>query len=159
MRKWLGMLGLAVGFSLLTAAPSSAQVHLGPQISLGGDTDVGLGIRGVAGVPQYAGLEFAGSFNIFFPDPDFDYWEVNGDLLYNFEIRDVTSIRPYAGGGLNIARFTDIGPDDRSDTDLGINVVGGAKFPNSGPVTPYLELRGVIEGSDQIVLTGGILFP
>ncbi|MFP4235677.1 MAG: DNA polymerase III subunit alpha, partial [Nitriliruptoraceae bacterium] len=139
--------------SLLTAAPSAAQVHLGPQISFGSDTDVGLGVRGVAGVPQYAGLEFAGSFNVFFPDPDFDFWELNGDLLYNFEIPEASVFRPYAGGGLNIARFSDIGPTDASDTELGINLVGGAKFPNDGPVTPYLEIRGVVEGSEQVVLT------
>ncbi len=157
MKRFLGILGLAVGFSLLTAAPSSAQVHLGPQISLADDADVGIGARLVAGVPQYRGVEFAGSFDVFFPDGDADYWELNGNLIYNFEIPDAGAFRPYAGGGLNIARIDP--PVGDSDTDLGLNVLGGAKFPNEGPVTPYLELRAEIEGGEQFVITGGILFP
>lgn len=157
MKKLYSTLALAVAFSLLTAAPSSAQVHLGPQVSLGSDSDVGLGARIVGGVPHYAGIEFAGSFDIFFPDGDLDWWELNGNLIYNFEIPEAASFRPYAGGGLNVTR-TDR-PVRDADTDLGLNVLGGAKFPNDGPVTPYLELRGTIEGADQFVITGGILFP
>lgn len=159
MKKLYGILGLAVAFSLLTAAPSSAQVHLGPQISLADDADVGIGGRIVAGVPQYRGVEFSGSFDVFFPDEDFDYWELNGNLIYNFEIPEASAFRPYAGGGLNIARFDDVGPTDAGDTELGLNILGGAKFPNEGPVTPYLELRAEIEGGEQFVITGGILFP
>ena len=150
MRKLYGILGLAAAFSLLAAAPSAAQVHLGPQVSLADDADVGIGGRLVAGVPQYSGVEFAG---------DFDYWELNGNLIYNFEIPEASAFRPYAGGGLNVARFDDVGPTDAGDTELGLNILGGAKFPNEGPVTPYLELRAEIEGGEQFVITGGILFP
>lgn len=157
MKKFFGILGLAVAFSLLAAAPSSAQVHLGPQISLGSDSDVGIGGRIVAGVPDYAGVEFAGSFDVFFPDGDLDWWELNGNLIYNFEIPDAATFRPYAGGGLNITRRDR--PRFDADTDVGLNVLGGAKFPNDGPVTPYLEFRGTIEGGEQVVVTGGILFP
>lgn len=157
MKKLFGILAIAAAFSLATAAPSSAQVHLGPQISLGGDSDVGIGGRLVAGVPQYAGVEFAGSFDVFFPDGDLDWWEINGNLIYNFRIPDAGAFRPYAGGGLNIVRVDAPGVD--GDTDLGLNILGGAKFPNEGPVTPFLELRGTIEGGEQVVITGGILFP
>lgn len=159
MKRLLGILGLATAFSLLATAPSSAQVHLGPQISLADDADVGLGARVVAGVPQYRGVEFAGTFDVFFPDGDYDYWELNGNLLYNFEIPEASAFRPYAGGGLNIARFDDVGPNDVGDTEVGLNLVGGSKFPNSGPVTPYVELRATVEGGEQFVVTAGILFP
>lgn len=157
MKKLFGIFSLAVGFSLMTAAPSSAQVHLGPQLSLADDADLGIGGRIVAGVPQYAGVEFAGSFDVFFPDGDVDYWEVNANLIYNFEIREASVFRPYAGGGINIATADSPGRD--SETDLGLNVLGGAKFPNEGPVTPFVELRGEIEGGEQFVLTAGVLFP
>lgn len=157
MKKLLAVLGLVAAFSLLTSAPSSAQVHLGPQISLGDDSDVGIGGRLVAGVSQYEGVEFAGSFNVFFPEGDLDWWEINGNLIYNFRIEDAEVFRPYAGGGLNVTRLDAPGVD--GDTQLGLNVLGGAKFPNDGPVTPYLELRGIIEGGEQLVITGGILFP
>lgn len=162
------LVGAALGALALVivtgpAAPAAAQVHLGPQISLGGDTDVGIGGRVVAGMPDYSGLEFVGSFDVFFPDNDhLDYWEINGNLVHNFEVPEASAIRPYAGGGVNIARFDRDprigGTDDRDDTDVGLNLLGGMKFPMEN-VAPYVELRLEVEGGDQFVVTGGLLFP
>lgn len=157
MKKQVWTLAVAAAASMLLAAPSSAQVHFGPQVSLADDVDVGLGGRVVAGVPHYRGLEFAGTFDVFFPGGDLDYFEVNGNLLYNFEIQGSTSVRPYAGGGLNLARIDH--PTTGGDTELGLNLAGGAKFTTDGPLTPYLELRAEISGGEQIVLTVGALFP
>ena len=157
MRKMIWTTLTTVTFVLLL----SGQVHLGPQVSLADDADVGLGGRVVAGVPNYTGLEFAGSFDVFFPDGDVDYWEINGNVLHNFEVAGTTSFRPYAGGGLNIARFdrdeTLPGADD--DTEVGLNLVGGTKFATESPATPYVEIRFEIEGGEQVVITGGLLFP
>lgn len=141
------------------ATPAEGQVHLGPQVSLGGDTDVGIGGRVVAGMPEYSGLEFIGSFDVFFPD-GYDYWEINGNLVHNFEVPEASSFRPYAGGGLNIAHYDrdDDRPGDGDDTDVGLNLLGGMKFPMEG-VAPFVELRLTVEGGDQFVVTGGFLFP
>lgn len=143
--------------ALLLAVPAtgSAQVHFGPQLSWGGDTDVGVGGRVLVGVESLPRWDFIGTFDVFFPD-GFDYWEVNGNLAYNFVIEDAESIFPYAGGGLNIGSFDPDGPGD-GDTELGINLFAGTQF-EAESIIPYLEVRLVIEAAEQVVLTGGVLF-
>lgn len=153
--SWLTAVLFALVAAALGPTPSAAQVHLGPQLSLASDTDFGLGGRLVAGVPEYAGFEAMGSFDLFFPDAPADYWEINGNVLYNFEIPDLPSLRPYAGGGLHLAR---VSSDVGGDTDLGLNLLAGNKFPLDG-FTPFAELRVELGGGEQFVLTGGVLFP
>lgn len=160
LRTTLLALAVALGSSLLAVESSQGQVHLGPQISIADEADVGLGGRLVAGVEDYSGLEVIGSVDVFFPDEDFDYWEINGNAVYNFEIVGAPSLRPYAGGGLNVAHvdFDDDVPGGDSDTDLGLNLLAGSKFPLER-FTPFVEVRGEISGGEQLVITGGFLFP
>lgn len=146
----------AAAFMLMLPAPAVGQVNVGPQLSYGDDTDVGIGGRVVLNVESLEHWDFIGSFDVFFPD-NFDYWELNGNLAYNFVIEDAESLYPYAGGGLNIANFDSDGPGD-SETELGINAFLGSKFATESSITPFLELRLVIEAAEQVVLTGGILF-
>lgn len=143
---------------LLAPAAGQAQVHFGGQLNVAEDHDFGLGPRVVVGVPEYSGVEGVGTFDVFFPDGDTDYWELNGNLVYNFVVPDAPSFHPYAGGGLNIAHV-DPGPVGDSRTDVGLNLLGGVKFPLTG-FTPFVEIRIEIDGGDQQpVLTGGLLFP
>lgn len=163
MRKSLFTVGAAFAFSLLLAAPADAQVHFGPQASFADDADFGIGARVVAGVPDYAGFEAVGSFDYYFPD-GFDYWELNGNVLYNFELEGESSVRPYAGGGLNIARFeSDVddvpGVDvDTGNTEVGLNLVGGTKFATDATTTPFVEAKFEVSGGEQFVIQGGLLF-
>lgn len=153
----------AAAFVLALPATAVGQVTLGPELSYGGDTDIGIGGRVLVGVESLEHWDFIGTFDVFFPDDgpnnDVSYWEANGNLAYNFLIADAPSIFPYVGGGLNIAHASVEFDDgsDTSDTDLGINLFGGTKFESSS-VTPFVELRVVLEGADQVVVTGGILF-
>lgn len=163
LRSTLLALAVALASGLIVVDSARAQVHLGPQISIADDADVGLGGRLVAGVEDYSGLEVIGSVDIFFPDGDFDYWEINGNAVYNFEIVGAPSLRPYAGGGLNVAHrdpdSVEAPADDvGSDTDVGLNLLAGSKFPLEG-FTPFVEVRGEISGGEQLVITGGFLFP
>jgi opacity protein-like surface antigen len=159
MRKT--MLVMAILFLAVGADSARAQdFRWGPELSLAEDADFGLGARiefDFDGPP----LTLIGSFDYFFPDPDdVDYWELNANLVYNFRIADAPSITPYAGGGLNIAHVSiDRGDsfDDASDTDPGLNILGGVKF-DAGPVTPFVEIKFEIEGGDQFIVTGGLLF-
>jgi len=150
------------GLLMLLPATADAQVRLGPQLSFGDDTDIGIGGRAIVNVVALQRWDFIGTFDVFFPDDgpnnDISYWEANGNLAYNFGLPGVPSLSPYAGAGLNIAHFSvDNAGDNRDDTDLGINLFAGTQF-RSQSVTPFAELRVVVEGSDQLVLTGGILF-
>lgn len=157
---------IAAGVALLFAAPAAAdaQVHFGPQLSFASDTDLGVGARLLVNVKPLEHWDFIGSFDWFFPDEggrndNYDYWELNGSLAYNFMIEGAPGISPYAGAGLNIAHasvdFVDGG--GASDTDVGLNLLAGTKF-GSAKVLPFVEFRAILSGGDQVVITGGVLF-
>lgn len=150
--KKLVIAAVAAG-ALCVAAPeqADAQVHLGPQVSVG-DADVGIGGRLLVNMEDMEGWEGALSFDVF-PDPDL--WELGGNLHYNFAIEDAPSLFPYVGPGLNISHL-DTGVGD--DTELGVNVVAGTKFQAAERFTPYAELRLVAGGHQDLVVTGGLLF-
>ena len=148
------LLAAAAVALFLVPATANAQVHLGPQLSYGGDTEFGVGGRMVANVESLQHWDFIGTFDVFFPDGDVDYWEANGNLAYNFGLPDAPSLSPYVGTGLSIAH---VSVGSASDTDLGINFFVGTQFEGSS-TTPFVELRLVAEGADQVVITGGLLF-
>jgi hypothetical protein len=158
-------IALVFGAALLLAGPATAgaQVHLGPELSIGTDTDVGIGARLLVNVKSLEAWDFIGTFDWFFPDEsgnaDVTYWEINGNLAYNFAIEGAPSISPYVGAGLNIAHASVDYLDEpgRSNTDVGLNFLFGTQF-DAKSIIPYVEIRGVIEGGDQVVFTGGILF-
>jgi len=166
MRKTLlAMIGLAV--IGLHAQEAHAQVRFGAQASFGDDVDLGLGARAVFSLKQFnERLEGIASFDWFFPDAgadvvDWTYFEINGNVAYSFPLQSSSSLRPYAGGGLNIARssidFDSPLLNSASDTEIGLNVLGGTKF-GSGRITPFAELRIELGGGEQFVLSGGVLF-
>lgn len=154
-----------VGAAILLGAGSAAQaqqatpVSIGAQVSFAEDADLGVGARVEVGLPQLSPRIFAiGSFDWFFPD-GFDYFEINANLGYSVPVTS-TSISPYVGGGLNFARVSvDVFGDSHSDTDLGLNVLGGMKFkPAAARFTPFVEARFELSGGEQFVISGGILF-
>jgi hypothetical protein len=155
MKKYL--LIAVVMFCLTGASSASAQgFRWGPELNLATDTDFGLGAR-VEFDFNNSPLTVIGSFDYYFPD-GYDYWEINGNLIYNFDIASAPSVTPYAGGGLNIAHWSiDNEVGSRSETDPGLNLLGGARF-DAGSLTPFVEMKFTIEGGDQFVVTGGLLF-
>ncbi|MFQ5530772.1 MAG: outer membrane beta-barrel protein [Gemmatimonadota bacterium] len=158
------LLAAVAGVLLMLPATANAQVRLGPQLSWGDDTDLGVGGRVLANVESLVHWDFIGTFDVFFVDDnstfDNSYWEANGNLAYNFRVPEAPSLSPYVGAGLNISRFSrerrDTGAES-DNTDLGVNFFVGTQF-EGGSVTPFAEFRVVAEGAEQVVLTGGILF-
>jgi len=152
MRKTL--VAAAVMLCLVGVESASAQgFRWGPEVSLGTDTDLGLGVRGEFDFSGSA-LTIIASFDYYFPDGSVDYWEINGNLIYNFDIASAPTVTPYAGGGLNIGHASS---DGFSDTDPGLNLLGGVRF-DAGSIMPFVEAKFTIEGVEQFVVTGGILF-
>lgn len=86
------------------------------------------------------------------------YLEVNGNLAYPIEME---GLRPYVGGGLNIARvgvsFDDPAFPDDSQTEVGLNLLGGLDFL-LGSVSSFVETRFERGGGEQFVLSAGVLF-
>lgn len=154
-----------LGVALVSAGELRAQesdFRFGAQLSWGDDADLGLGARMAYTIPR-SDLAIIGTFDYFFPGDiggaDVDYWEINGNLAYRFRVQDAPGISPYVGAGLNLATAsvsTDAGTSN-SNTDLGLNLLAGTGF-GSGRVTPFVELRVEIEGGDQFVIAGGLLF-
>jgi len=165
MRKTLLAITLLAVIGL-HAQEAQAQVRFGAQASFGDDVDFGLGARAVFSLKQFnERLEGIASFDWFFPDSgvgvDWTYFEINGNVVYSIPLSSSSSLRPYAGGGLNIARssidFDTPLLSSASDTEIGLNVLGGTKF-GSGRLTPFAELRIELGGGEQFVISGGFLF-
>lgn len=146
---------------LVTAGSLEAQVRFGGQANLADDTDFGIGPRIALDLQELGPrFQFVGTWDIYFPDEEnLDFWELNGNLMYRFDLQQTNAVVPYGGAGLNVARTTIETPgDDIDSTDLGVNFVGGAEFPLQS-FTPFLEFRITAEGSEQLYLTGGVLIP
>lgn len=142
-----------------SAAQASGQVRIGGQINVADDYDFGLGPRIVVADPALGEFRFIGTFDLFFPDnPDIDYWEINGNVVYDFAIESAPKLVPYIGTGLNIAHAS-VGTGNLgvSDTDIGANLLGGMEF-KTGRLRPFIELRVELQGGEQLVVTGGLLF-
>lgn len=152
MRK--SLVAAAIMLCLMGVETASAQgFRWGPEVSLGTDTDLGLGARAEFDFSGSA-LTIIASFDYYFPDGPVNYWEINGNLIYNFNIPSAPTVTPYAGGGLNIGHASS---DGSSDTDPGLNLLGGTRF-DAGSIMPFVEVKFTIEGVEQFVVTGGILF-
>lgn len=153
-----------VGFLLgltLSAAPAAAQVHVGPQLSYGENTDLGIGVRAavydLGDGGEFSPWEGVGSLDYFFPGGGVDYLEINLNGLYNFSLGPATPLHPYLGAGMNVAR-TSV-DDAPSSSDLGLNVLGGWKYETESSFTPFAEVRIEVGGGEQFVVTGGFLVP
>lgn len=159
MKKSLVMVALLLCMAGVNPA-SGQDFRWGPELSLGTDTDFGIGARlefDLAGPP----LTVIGSFDYYFPDGSVDYWEINGNLIYNFDLASAPTVTPYAGAGLVISHASwdsnNEPLESHSDTDPGLNLLGGVRF-DAGSIMPFVEAKFEIEGAEQFVVTGGILF-
>lgn len=150
---------LAVAAALV-AVPSFAQAQttLGPTVAFHNDFDFGVGAAltmPLESVHQNIGL--LADVIIFFPEDGVDYFEINGNLTYDFAVEDSNMV-PFLLAGLNVARISvDVGGFSGSNTDMGLNLGGGLKF-TAGNLRPMVGLRLEIEGGDGFVLFGSVPF-
>ena len=151
------------------AQEAQAQVKFGPVAAFGNDFDFAVGGRVQADIDAFGeegaldDLRGIGEF-LYYLDPvdncdDCSLWEanVNGAIPFTLGESDADF---YAGGGLNIARFsfdTGIAGFDASSTEIGLNILGGINF-DLGSVGAFGEASIKLNGSEQFVIAGGILF-
>jgi opacity protein-like surface antigen len=82
---------------------------------------------------------------------------INANVFYHFQ--EQRRATPYLGFGVNLNFFTiDVPGDDESQTELGLNLLGGMLLPVSSGVTAFVEGRYVATELDQIMLLGGMTF-
>lgn len=98
-----------------------------------------------------------GSFDFYFADDPWTIWSIDLNAVYPFGV-DNEVFTPYAGAGLGITQFS-ADSDALDNTDIGINIVGGAEFETGGSVTPFVQLQATLAGDvDRLGVTGGLLF-
>lgn len=153
MRKLVAAAGVVI--AAFAFAPRAEAQAFGAHLSWGDDTDLAIGAR--VAFPLGAGLADKGisalaTFDYFFPDLG-DYWQVTGNGVYS--IKSSSSLSPYVGGGLGIARSSYEG---FSNTDVFLNLKGGTRFAPAGNVQPFVEARFQIGDGSQLVLSGGVYF-
>jgi len=94
--------------------------------------------------------------------PNMMYWKVDGvrdvspnmDAYYHFNPEG--RVTPYLGGGLGL-NFVHNDRRDRSSADLGVNVMGGVRFPSTRNHY-FLEGRYTASDVDQVSVLTGITF-
>lgn len=150
----------AVALVGMLAAPRvvQGQMEAGPILAYHTDAEaIGVGAFLSIPVPQLApGFAIVPDFTWFFPD-GFDYFEINGDLMYSFPVAADSPVLPFAFGGLNIARTSvDFGGGSVSNTDVGLNLGGGVQFP--GQLSPFAGAKFEIQDATGFVIFGGIGF-
>jgi hypothetical protein len=150
------------------AAPANAQ-RFGVQASWMETYNVGAGARlevpiGLQGQGRVGESFLIATFDYFFPESsgtnNFDRTYYEGNLGLAVPI-NITGIHPYVGAGVNVARATlDVNQPEQeelSDTDVGLNVLGGLRFP-LGSVSMFGEGRWEMSNGRAFVLSVGLLF-
>ena len=160
-RRFIVSFALFIAASFAPAALAAQNFDLGAQLSFGDEAQLGIGPRVVTPLESvHPRVRAVYSFDYFFPDSghhpegDLDYWEIAGSVVRDVRVR---KLRSYVGLGAVIARssVSENVSRTRSRTTLGLNLVGGLKFPEY-EYTPFVEARA---GGRQFVLAGGVFLP
>lgn len=149
---------LPLALLLALAGRVEAQTRVGAAAAWHEDVDFGVGafvVFPLAGV--HPNLAVEGDFTYFFPD-GFDYFEINGNLIYTFPVE--ADVSPWAMGGLNLARVSvDVpGFGDASETEVGVNLGGGVTFSPASSISPLVGAKIELGGGEGFVIFGGLSF-
>ena len=161
-------LGVVLGFAVGDTPLAGQEIKAGGQVSFGDDADFGIGPRAQLSLPWLAdGMWLAASYDYFFPDSglgspggDFDYRELNVNVLVDVPLARVTNLISYVGAGANVAwqSVPAGGAEAVSERLSGLNLVAGFRFPLVG-FTPFVEMRYELSGGEQLLIAGGVLLP
>lgn len=149
--------------ALLAVVPAAAHAQgrltnaIGPRVGLSMDPDQFV-LGGQMDLGELApDLTLTPNIELGFGD-DITTIQLNADLHYHFLVSG-SAWRPYAGGGLGVAYYSFDAPPgfqgDDSETEIGLNIVGGAIVPTRGGSRFFTELRlGIADLPDLKVLVG-----
>ena len=102
------------------------------------------------------GFSFVPNLELYIRD-DPTILAINADVHYAFGSEFARSFVPYVGLGLAVTRVSD---DGRSDSEAGLNLIGGANFRTRGRSVPFfpIEFRAS-DFYDDLSIGGGVRFP
>lgn len=136
-----------------TAADAADRPQFG--IRTGVYTDFDDAFLGVEGVfPVNGTIDLVPNLEWVFVDVG-DFLTGNIDLAYN--VPDHTRTADFwIGGGLALLR-SDLGDNFDSNTEVGVNLLAGVAL-TTGPVSPYVQAKGILADDSQFVITVGLRF-
>jgi len=160
LRKWIYVCALVALLPAAAHAQGRLTTAIGPRLgfSSGPHSLDQFFVGGQVEMGELApDLTLTPSIELGFGD-DVTTIQVNGDVHYHFTVSG-SAWRPYVGGGLGIAFFSfDLPPGfvgDDSETEIGLNVVGGAIVPTQGGSRFFAELKlGIGDIPDVKALVG-----
>lgn len=178
MKKLL-ILSIAFIFSLFLFNQSNAQtaetdddveiqnIKLGVGLAFGsgvgsGSLDNDLGLRVDGYYPVDPQIRVGGDFTFYFPKSeggvDFTVWELNFNGNYIFLEEDGLTL--YGLAGINITGLSaSFDGDSSSDTEIGLNLGGGAEYPlDFADLFGEIKFGGIGGDADQFVLGAGLRF-
>jgi len=136
---------------------AEAQVRIGPQASLGSDSGLGVGARLTFPLRTGAlGIEGVLDSNYYFGGGSgVDSWiDANANVRVPIPLAQDFSTHLGAGVNTSFLSFESGAPSTETKAELGLNLLGTVGLPQS-PFSPFGELRVVVGGAEQVVLTGG----
>lgn len=172
MRKTLLHLFLLAALMLGSSSAVQAQFQIAPRVGFElNDVEalqVGAEARfGTASLPilinpsaDYYFLDCDGGISG--ADVSCSLFSIKGNAIYEFGGGGTTAFTPYAGAGiaLAIARAEVSVPGfsaSESDTEVGLNLLGGARF-EAGGFQPFVQAEVGLGGADIFSIVGGLLF-
>lgn len=158
-------LSSVLAFVALVMIPSAASAQrFGAQVGYGTDIEsVSLGARFELDLtntfsqkPPFANTMFLTAFDYYLDCEGCSFWELTPALAVPFTLQG-SSLRPYLGAGLSFARISFDGPAGGSNTEAGLALLGGLRFP-MGNLSGFTEARITVHDADQLTLAFGLLF-
>ena len=149
---------VAIAVLAVTPQLSQGQVTLGPILAYDNDIDFGIGVTLGAPLPSFGEeVGLMADFILFFPEGPGNYFEINGNVTYDFPLENSTVV-PFVLAGLNLARVSgkSLGISF-SDIQLGLNLGGGIEF-DAGTWRPAVGARLEISGGEAWVLFASLPF-
>ena len=134
-----------------TGAPGT-QVEIGPRVGfdVGDVEELFIGLDARINDARFA-VTAHPALDVYFTEGG-SLVQLNLNALYDFDIEN-TGLFPYAGGGLGFSFVSDGG-----GSDVGLNLVGGARFASDNIFTPFAQAQFTVGDIDFFALSGGLLF-
>ena len=161
---------LMAAFAMVSAF-ASAQFAVGVHTLYGTDvSNLGIGVRARYDINEQFRLD--GNFNYYFKKNNLEFWDLNANLHYLFNITDKFTAYPLGGLGYVNTKVTYTSYEgidkygkpitaevSTSDGRLGVNLGGGVDFA----LTDDLYLNGevkyqIVSGYNQAVMSAGIVY-
>ena len=155
MKRFVAILFVLTG-TAWCLLPAHAQTALGVVAQYGLDIEeFQLGAEFHIPFRPIDGFSFVPNIEFYLRD-DPTIFSINADVHYAFGSEFVESFVPYVGLGLAVTRVSDEG---RSNSDAGLNLIGGANFRTRGRSVPFFQIEFRAGDFEDLSIGGGVRFP